>query len=252
MRSELTFVATLFALVVVTWLVIGRRRLPAPRVPFANPRREALLALIPAAALFVLASAMFIGVTARDRSAESQTDNRAVPYTFKQAAGQLATNGIILVPFLVMLRVRRQGLETVGISRHNLAPAWLIGGLSCIAAAAINGKANGDFWLQQGTLWRVVGQAGVGVSEEAIFRGYLQLRWAAWLNRSGWIAVAGICTLWHIPVTLASNGTDVAAVGTDLLTILAAALAFGLSMKLTENIAGLSIVHAILNVVSDV
>lgn len=53
-------------------------------------------------------------------------------------------------------------------------------------------------------------------------------------------------------VLASANGTDVAAVGTSLLTISAAALAFGLSMMLTENIAGLSIVHAVLNVVSEV
>lgn len=252
MSSYLAFVVTLFVLVLVTRLVTGRMRSQSTLVHFANPRREALLALIPTAVLFALASAIFLGVASRDHSSGSPTDDRADTYTFKRAAGQLAANGIAAIPFVVMLGVRRQRLETVGIGRHNLAPAMLIAAVVSVGAAVINHKATVGFWLQQDTLWRLVAQLGVGVSEEAMFRGYLQLRWAAWLKRSGWIAVAVICTLWHVPAALANSGTDTAAVGADILTVFAAALTFGFCMRLTENIAGLSLIHAIMNVVSDV
>jgi membrane protease YdiL (CAAX protease family) len=254
MRSYVAFMVTLLVLLLVTRLVTGRGRVLAPRVPFANPRREALLALIPAALLFVLASAIFLAAARSDRGSASPTDDRAdtAAYTSTRAAGQLAANSIAVFPVIVMLVARRQGLATVGISRHNLVPALLIGAVACVAAVVINSKATGAFWLHEDTLWRIVAQLGVGVSEEVIFRGYLQLRWAAWLSGSGWIAVAAICTVWHVPAALASGGVDIAAVGANLSTVLAAALTFGLCMKLTGNIAGLAVVHAALNMVSDV
>jgi len=249
---HLGFMVTLLVLLLVTRVVAGGKRSPALRVHFANPRREALLALIPAAVLLGLTSTIFLGIASRAQRPASPTSDRAGTYTFTSAAGQLAANGIALAPFAVMLGVGRQRLETVGIGRHNLAPALLIAGVASVAAAAINHKLTGAFWLRQDTLWRVVAQLGVGISEEAIFRGYLQLRWAAWLNRSGWIVIAGLCTLWHAPAALANSGTGVPAMGSQLLTVLAAALTFGLCMRLTGNIAGLSVVHAVMNVVCDV
>lgn len=250
MSAYPAYIATLLVLLFVTGIVTRRRRPPDSVPHFANPRREALLALIPTALLLAFATAIFLGVASREHGRLPAPD--ADTYTFKHAAGQLAANGIALLPFVVMLGARRQRLETVGIGRHNLGPALLIGGVASVAAAVINHKTAGAFWLKPDTLWRVVAQLGVGVSEEAIFRGYLQVRWTAWLGRSGWMVIAVICTLWHVPAAWAGAGTHLAAAGVTLSTVFAAALVFGYCMRLTGNIAGLSVMHAIMNVVCDV
>lgn len=249
--QSVAFLAALAVLIVSTRVVVGSGRSATATHRYDNPRREARLALIPTLLLFALTGAMFLGVASRERRPTAAADAGAQAFTAMDAAGQLAANAIAIAPFVLMMVSRRQGLATIGLSSHNVGRALFIGVAASAVTAVIYNKTSGLFWLNGDTLWRLVAQMGVGASEEAIFRGYLQLRLAAWADRYGWIAAALICSHWHVPAALAAGGAGASVLVGILAKVFAAALAFGYCMKLTGNIAGLSLFHAILNVVSD-
>jgi len=74
----------------------------------------------------------------------------------------------------------------------------------------------------------------VGFTEEAMFRGYLQLRLTAWLGtRRGWVLTAIVFTICHIGGSIF-----------NLVAVFIIGLVYGWIMQKSENIVGLSIWHA--------
>lgn len=192
MNDFISFPISIFGLVVITWLITRRQQSFPLAISLDNPRKEVLIALIPTAVLFGLTVLLF-AVLLRNEGTITET------YTLKHALGQLSLNLISMIPFAITMVIRNQGPQTAGITQHNLMPALLIGIATSLIFIISYNKVSADFWLSSETFFRLVAYLGVGFSEEAIFRGYLQLRFSAWLPRHGWIAVAVIFALWHIP-----------------------------------------------------
>jgi membrane protease YdiL (CAAX protease family) len=175
--AQLPLFVSLGATIVVVHLIVRLRRLKPLTVTFPSPKSEALIALIPLLVLVALmALALWGAATTRS---EPSSGMAAAPYTLAHALRQLALNLIIFLPFAVVMLVRKHGLRTIGLTRHNLPESTLVGIVSGVAAGAVYGMLSTTFWFSAETVHRVVAQLGVGFSEEAIFRGFLQTRFSA-------------------------------------------------------------------------
>ena len=242
--AQLPLLASLGILLLIIFIFERRANL-APLLPvFQSPKKETLIALIPLAILGAFVAFMAIVIWGvRDLSAEPG------PYTFGQALGQLIANLVILTPFVIVMRIRRQGLETSGISRHNLTASLLVGLIASGATMAVCGYPVSAFWMKPGEIYRLVAQLGVGISEEAIFRGFLQSRFTAWLGaRKAEIIIAVTFALFHIPQRI-SNAVIGIHLVIDLLVLLTWGLVFGRAMRKMGNITGLALLHAVFNLV---
>jgi membrane protease YdiL (CAAX protease family) len=242
--TQLPLLASLGAVLLIVFL-FGRASKLAPLFPvFQSPKKEALIALIPLAILgaFVVFMAVMVWKPG-DASAEPGS------YTFGQALQQLIANLIILLPFAAVVGIRRQGLETIGLSRHSLLPSLLVGLIASGVTMVIYRYPISALWMKPGEIYRLVAQLGVGISEEAIFRGFLQTRFTAWMGaRRAEIITAVTFALFHIPQRIA-HGIAGASLAVDLLVLLAWGLVFGWAMRKMGNIAGLSLLHAVFNLV---
>jgi membrane protease YdiL (CAAX protease family) len=243
--TQLPLFVSLGATIVTVHLIVRLRRLEPLPVTFPSPKSEALIALIPLLVLVaVMALALWGAATTRS---EPSAGMAAAPYTFAHALRQLALNLIIFLPFALVMLVRKHGLKTIGLTGNNLPESTLVGIVSGVAAGAVYGMLSTTFWFSAETVHRLVAQLGVGFSEEAIFRGFLQTRFSAWLGMyKGELLTAVLFALVHIPQRLfaATAGVDLLI---DLFVLLVWGLVFGWAMRRLGNIAGLSILHAIIN-----
>ena len=161
---------------------------------------------------------------------------------------QLTIEAIILAPFVAAVILRRQDFSSMGIMRHNFAASTAIGlllGLINVMGSAFVGGLN----LGLSGLYSLIAFTSVGFVEEAIFRGYVQLRFSSWLGGvRGWIAATILFTLWHIPQELlvknVSNGTTLFL---DLILIFIPGLLFGWIMKRTQSIIAPALWHTVID-----
>lgn len=169
--------------------------------------------------------------------------------TVNQVLIQLLTNAALFLPFGIIMRWRRYSLESIGITRRNLAVSVFAGLLASLVVTAMTGHLSVSFWASSNTLLLLIAQLGVGFSEEAIFRGFVLSRLSARFSplASNLIAAA-IFALVHIPIRL-MGGVTAAELIISLAILFVWGLSFNVLMRRTGNITGLAILHAVLNVV---
>jgi membrane protease YdiL (CAAX protease family) len=245
------FAVTLIALVVTTWAVAKSRALVPATIVLENPRREALVVLVPTAILFVFTITLFASLASGGASAPPSDALADDSYTLGQALVQLGLNLVIVIPFAATMAIRRQRPASAGLTRQHLLSALSIGAVAGMVAVASNGKLSPAFWSSSDTLLQLLAQLGVGFSEETIFRGYLHVRFSIWLGRRAWVLTAAIFAVWHVPQLLAS-GVPPAGMARHLVALFAWGLAYDWSMRRMGNVTGLALLHAIMNVVGDV
>lgn len=234
--------ALIAALVVFT---IAQRLLrPAPvSVTFRSPGTEITISVV----LYLMLFAFVVFAFGRGGSAAPEPAGPA-DYTFPQALMQLLANAIILLPFGIALLIRRQGLKTIGISGQNLALSIAGGVIASLIVALILGQITQRSWLSPATAFMLIAQLGVGVSEEAVFRGYLLTRFSAAFRRStAEVLTALMFALVHIPQRL-SGGAAASELVIDLAVLFLWGWVFNVIMRRTGNIAGLALLHAVMNV----
>ena len=235
-----------FLYIIAVWLssvavtVLFDRVAPFKRRPvsFTSPRREAILGLclIPlSVCLMMLFRLAFASVLSG--MAQSET------YSLEMMFWVLIVRGIFFAPFVIALLIRHQGLATIGLSRHNLVLSVFLGlilsGVTVVTYVLVFSKAIviDSELLSSYLYFFVTSLLAVGFVEEAMFRGYLQLRLATWLGaRRGWILTAIVFTVLHAGQSI-----------TGLVSVFVTGLVFGWIMKKSENIVGLSIWHAFMD-----
>jgi len=207
---------------------------------FALARRESMLGL------FLILLSIFIGVLLEiafyplvlTLSAEYQVPTYSLSHMFVQ----WFFKGVTFAPFIVALLIRRQNLSTIGLSRHNLRSSMILGillsGITVLFYVIAFGKENVIVsGLEYFHFYSLMGMLSVGFTEEAMFRGYLQLRLTAWLGaRRGWVLTAIIFAICHIGGSIF-----------NMVSVFIIGLVFGWIMQKSENIVGLSIWHAFMD-----
>lgn len=117
---------------------------------------------------------------------------------------------ISLIPFILALVLRGQPLRSAGWDQKLLRPGLQMGfGLALITILLHNKISAILSGLTVTQAYALLACLGLAVAEETIFRGYIHLRFSAWLGeRWGWLATAGLWTLWQLPGRLWFVGFD--------------------------------------------
>jgi membrane protease YdiL (CAAX protease family) len=188
LNSVLLYVSEWLGVVAVTWLVRLNARLKARPVGFKYPAREGYVALGLFASILALAYFFFTRIT-------------RAPDALGLLWQRLTVDGIALAICVVALLGRGQPLRSAGWGRDATSTGLRIGLALAILTIFLRGKIfsiiNGVN-AQDGSA--LLACLGIGLAEESIFRGYIQMRLSSWLGeRWGWLATAGLYLVWQIP-----------------------------------------------------
>ncbi len=172
-----------------------------------------------------------------------------VHYTPDDMLRQLTISALSMAPFVLALLIRGQPLLSTGLNEKSLRPSLTLGVALGFITIFLRGKIYSLIYsMGPAQINYLAAMAGVGLAEELIFRGYIQLRLSAWLGmRWGWIAASFAFALYHIPSRLLVEHVGLAALAPSLLMPLLFGLLQGWILQKTNNIAGLAIYHAIHN-----
>ena len=190
-------------------------------------------------------------------NASSSEDGTSVSFQrfdFNSIISVLLSYLFVLSPSLVIMRLRREKLHTVGVSKVNLGSSALVGIVISIVALILlipfadKGINNYLGKVNVNLFWGLIYFAIVGFSEEFLFRGYLQLRLMAWIgNYKGWIISTIIMALIHIPQRIAMQGMTSMEALLSSIALIPVSLLLGYIMMRTKNIVAPGIVHTFAN-----
>ena len=230
LNSILLYVSEWLGVVAVTWLVRLTTRLKARPVGFKYPAREGYVSL----GLFVsiLAVAYFFF-----------TQVSPAPDALGILWQRLTVDGIALAIFVVALLGRGQPPRSAGWGRSTSGAALRIGVALAFLTIFLRGKIfsiiNG---LSPQDGLALLACVGIGLAEESIFRGYIQLRLSYWLGeRWGWLATAGLYLIWQIP-RLAADPVNLLL---NLLVVAVQGLVLGWLAQISGNVLAPAIYRAI-------
>lgn len=244
--SQIPLLTSLFAAFVV-FTILERIYQPVPySIKFKSPKAEVLIAVFLYLILVAFAVFAFWQVGSHTPSKSETVRNG---YTFAQALFQLLANAMIFLPFGIAMLIRNQGLKTIGISKYNISLSIIGGIIASLFASLLFSHPSLQFWLSASTAFLFIAQLGVGLSEEAIFRGYLLMRFSTYFKRNiAELFTALMFALVHIPQRLFNKST-VTELVVDLVVLFLWGWVFNVIMHRTSNVAGLALLHSVLNVV---
>jgi membrane protease YdiL (CAAX protease family) len=196
------FVKTLAVWCLVTLLAIvwvRPKRIRSEQPDLSSARDEALLSLVVMAVILAVLLPL-------NRVVDAAANGSLLLRFVVAAAMQLLMCG----PVFVVLIVRRQGLETVGLARRNLGFALTLGAVLALvtvlltAAASLMHKSPASAPLQRPSTEQILYWIATftlsALAHEFVYRGYLQTRLTAWAgNVAGMLASSAVYSLWHLP-----------------------------------------------------
>ena len=188
LNTILLYVSEWLGVVAVTWLVRVTPRLKARPVGFKYPAREGYVSLGLFVSIMALAYFFFTRIT-------------RAPDALGLLWQRLTVDGIALAIFVVALLGRGQPPRSAGWGRAANNTGLRIGLALAILTIFLRGKI---FSIINGVTPQdglaLLACLGIGLAEESIFRGYIQLRLSYWLGSLwGWLATAGLYLVWQIP-----------------------------------------------------
>lgn len=206
-RLLIAYASELMGVIAITMLLALTPRLKPLPIAFRNPRREALISI----ALFALSFVLIVLLprvpglnTAQSYGLIPAEDlNRGMRDALLH---RFLITWVCLIPFGAVLAYcdRCTPFASVGLNGRDLRPAIQLGLGLGLVALFLSGKI---FTLIRGfqleDLYTLFVWIGLGLSEEIIFRGYLQPRLSAVFNPTlGWLAAAALYTIWLMPAFL--------------------------------------------------
>lgn len=216
---------------------------------FENPGQSALWAIIAILiSLIVIAALLLPAVLSSHQStAGQQAVGRA--YTFGTVLNQCELCFIMMLPVLIIKRIRKESWESMGVSRHNLTKAFSIGLILAAAGTLANLASSRSISIVLGSLtvghfWAFLWFAAVGFTEELMFRGFFQARMVAWLGIwQGWIVSSLTMALYHFFNRVGVMGMSPLDALISCITLIPISLSMGYIMIRTENIIAPAICH---------
>lgn len=169
-------------------------------------------------------------------------------YGPKDAMIQLAINAALAAPFIAWVVWRRKGAAALGIGTRDLLRSLVVGACVSAACIAMLGKLSASFWSSPGTWWLLLAMLGVGASEEMIFRGFVLRGCAKRMSRSSAeVWSAAIFAVVHVPQRL-GHGLSTAEVAVSVVILFIWGSCYAAAMRRGQNVPGLALVHAVMNV----
>jgi len=239
-------------LMAIVWFATRFRVPESLEVDFAHPRKEAAIAVGYVVGLFLMIAVAFFFLQPSSRTSA----NGSRQFDLWGALRQWAVYAVIsLVPISVLIRVRRQRFETVGVTSKNLRGSVAVGILMSIVFVLVYLAATPKWSLNRllsaNALFGFIYFLAVGVGEELMFRGFLQIRCTLWLGEiRGLILASVIMAFVHLPQRIFVAGLSPLPALVSAASLLPFSFLMGLMMLRTNNILGSSILHTVVNWVS--
>lgn len=243
----LSFLATMAVSVGITWLITRFYRSEKLKVGLAAPRKDAMIAIGYTIAAFLALTVVFFLWSQNIGSPIGTSEE----YDLFRVLYEWAIYAIIsFAPVLIILKIRHQNFESVGFTKKN----WLLSvsvGL-ILSALWLGVSTTPERFLSRGftsnAFYGLLYFLAVGLGEELLFRGYLQLRCVAWLGQTKGLIVASVIMAYiHLPQRLFVIGMNPGEAVVSATFLIPVALMLGFLMLRTQNLLGSTILHIILN-----
>lgn len=244
--------STVFAVVfsLLIWLITKLRKPKGLEIKFASPRKEATLAIGYVVGLFlIIAAVFFFMMQSAGRPLGTPTQ-----YDLRRALSQWGVYAVIcVIPIFVIIKTRKQSFETVGVTRKNMRLSLGIGLLLSLTIVVLS--TTPERFLDRGVSWNSLYALtyflAVGLGEELMFRGFLQLRCSNWLGEiRGFVLASTIMALVHLPQRIFAVGLDPLQALVSALSLMPISLLLGFLMLRTRNIVGPAALHTIADWIS--
>lgn len=244
---SITFTASFFVLI---WLVTKFYKAKSLEIKFATPRKEAALATGYVIGLFVIIGVVFF-LLEQHAGVPIETSEQ---FDLRRALSQWGVYAIIsIIPISVIIKTRKQSFETVGVTRKNTRLSLAIGVVLSLLTMSLSTTPERflDRLLTHNTLYALIYYLAVGLGEELMFRGFLQLRCSIWLGEiKGLILASTIMALVHLPQRIFAVGLDPLQALGSAMSLIPFSLLMGFFMLRTRNILGPAVLHTIADWVS--
>jgi len=241
---SIVFTAVFFFLI---WLITKIHKPKSLEIRFEAPRKEATLAIGYVVGLFLILAVVFFFLE-RMTGAPIETYEQYDLLTALSWWGIYAA--IYIIPILVIIKTRKQNLETVGLIKKNLRLSLEIGFILSllITFLSITPEHLQEKFFSYNTLYAFIYYLAVGFGEELLFRGFLQLRCSTWLGEiRGWILASTIMALIHIPQRIFVMEFDPLQALVSSIFLVPFSVLMGFILLKTQSILGPTIIHTITN-----
>lgn len=231
----------------ITWLITrfcGSEKL---KVEFAAPWKDAAIALgYTVAAFLALAVVFFLWSQSIGQPIGTSEEYDILKVLYEWGIYAM----ISFVPVLVILKIKHQNFESVGVTKRN----WLLSisvGL-ILSALWLGVNTTPERFLSNAftsnAFYGFLYFLAVGLGEELLFRGFLQLRCVTWLgDLKGLIVASVIMAYIHLPQRLFVVGMNPVEAVVSATFLIPVALMIGFLMLRTQNLLGPTILHIILD-----
>jgi len=235
---------------VLIWLVTKFYKPESLEVRFANSWKEAALAMGYVIVLFLIIAVVFFFM---EQSAGGPVGTPR-QFDVRRALLQWGVYAIIsFIPISVIVKIRKQNFETIGVTRKNVKLSLGIGLILSLLLVSLS--ITPEQFLRRlftlNTLYAFIYFLAVGLGEELMFRGFLQLRCSIWLGEiKGLILASTIMALVHLPQRIFVVGLDPLQALGSAISLIPFSILMGFLMLRTRNISGPAVLHTIANWVS--
>jgi membrane protease YdiL (CAAX protease family) len=211
---------------VILLLTLSRRFATRP-VAFKYLRREIILSSI--LAVVLIAAAFYANLALK---LPTLPDGEA------HVGGQLLWTVAILLPVVLLLVIRRQPLLSVGLSRPSMTLGLMLGAALALITIFLRGKV---YSLLDGVSAAefnyLIISLVLALAGEIIFRGFIQLRFTAWLGRTGgWLVASLAHFLFCLPFVWLMNGEVLSGVWFPVVVQLVQSILLGWIMHRSGNV----------------
>jgi membrane protease YdiL (CAAX protease family) len=241
------FMAVFF---VVTWLITKFYKPEEVEIRFDAPWKEAVLAIEYVTIAFLALAIVFF---LRERSIGGPI---GVPSQFdlRSAVLEWGIYAIVsLIPVSVIIKARRQGFKTVGVTKKNWRISIATGivlSLLYLVISTIPTQFLTRLFTYNG-FSALIYFLSVGFGEELLFRGFLLLRCSTWLGETrGLILASTIFAFVHLPQRIFALGLDPSQAIVSAIMLLPISLLLGYFMLRTRNVLGPALLHTVVNLIS--
>lgn len=216
------------------------------------PRKSALTALVALAACLAVLTLILVSAQSNETGADPTRT-----YGPEDVAGTLTLGLLISLPVIIAMRFRRESARSAGFTTVSLGPSILVGlAVSIIALLSYRDFVWSTVRVNGNHLWALVYYIPVSISEELIYRGYVQTRLIAWIGKwHGWILASLVMALTHIGVRFMWEGYTVPEALLSSIGLIPISLLLGYVMLRTGNLVAPILLHTAVNwaqVVTDI
>jgi Type II CAAX prenyl endopeptidase Rce1-like len=227
MNAIILTVSEWVGVIAVTLLLTLSRKLVARPVAFKYLTREVVISSL--LALVLIAAAFYANLVLRLPT---------LPDGQEQVGNQLLWAAVLLLPVVFLLLIRRQPLLSIGLSRPSLNLGLMLGIALALITIFLRGKVYSLLdGVSAGEFNYLLISLALALAGEIVFRGFIQLRFSAWLGRTGgWLVTSAAHFLFCLPFVWLKNGGTLSSAWFPAVIQLVQSILLGWVMRRSGNV----------------